>query len=223
MKKTAFILAFVLIVSSFYGCTKKQETNASIDADVSADAVALEKASEYRDHERAVAVIVTDHNECIVFELYADQAPQTVKNFIELANKGFYDGLIFHRVIPGFMIQGGDPEGSGFGGPGYEIFGEFSNNGFNNTLKYTRGVVSMARRGSQTNPSSMYNTAGSQFFICVETKSYLDGDYAAFGKVLEGMDAVDRIVSVDRDPNTNKPLEDQVMSYVRVFENGKIA
>lgn len=141
-------------------------------------------------------------------ELYPETAPNTVRNFIALVQNGFYDGLIFHRVIPGFMIQGGDPEGIGIGGPGYSIKGEFSMNGVSNSLRHTRGVISMARSG---HPDS----AGSQFFIMVEDAPHLDGQYAAFGKVVEGLDAADQIVSARRD-RSDKPLEDQVMESVTV-------
>lgn len=141
-------------------------------------------------------------------ELYPDIAPITVKNFIELVNKGFYDGLTFHRVIPGFMIQGGCPDGNGTGGPGHTIKGEFKANGVENNLKHTRGVLSMARSG---NPDS----AGSQFFIMHADAPHLDGQYAAFGKVVEGIEAVDEIASVKTD-YSDKPLEEQKiakMSY----------
>ena len=142
-------------------------------------------------------------------ELYPEVAPNSVNNFISLVKKGFYDGVIFHRVIPGFMIQGGDPEGTGMGGPGYSIKGEFANNGFKqNTLAHDRGVLSMARA---MNP----NSAGSQFFIMVEKAPHLDGDYAAFGKVIEGMDVADQIVSVKRDWS-DRPREDQRMKTVTV-------
>ena len=146
-------------------------------------------------------------------ELYPEIAPTSVANFIELANSGFYDGVIFHRVIPGFMIQGGDPKGQGIGGPGYCIKGEFTRNGFRNDLKHTRGVLSMAR-------SMMPNSAGSQFFIMVETSPHLDGQYAAFGKVTEGMETADYIVSVPRD-RMDKPFEDQRMKSVRVETFGE--
>lgn len=152
-------------------------------------------------------------------ELYPEIAPNTVNNFISLVQKGFYDGLIFHRVIPGFMIQGGDPNGTGTGGPGYNIFGEFSNNDFENDLKHTRGVLSMARRGNQFDPKSAYNTAGSQFFIMTDDAPHLDNDYAAFGKVFEGMDVVDAIVNAPRDPY-NKPYEDQRIKTVTVDTKG---
>ena len=146
-------------------------------------------------------------------ELYPDIAPQSVGNFIALANSGFYDGLIFHRVIPGFMIQGGDPKGTGMGGPGYRIKGEFAMNGVNNPLKHTYGVLSMAR-------SMMPDSAGSQFFIMTSNSPHLDGQYAAFGKVLEGMDVADAIVSVKRD-RMDKPLEPQTMKSIRVETFGQ--
>ncbi len=144
----------------------------------------------------------------MVAELYPDVAPNTVNNFISLVNSGFYNGLIFHRVIPGFMIQGGCPEGVGTGGPGYSIKGEFSGNGVKNDLEHDRGVLSMARA---MNPDS----AGSQFFIMVEKAPHLDGQYAAFGKVIEGMDVADAIVSVRRN-GQDKPFEDQRMKSVTV-------
>lgn len=143
-------------------------------------------------------------------ELYPALAPNTVNNFIALANSGFYDGLIFHRVIPGFMIQGGCPRGNGTGGPGYTIKGEFTMNGFRNDLKHTRGVLSMARAMDP-------NSAGSQFFVMVADAPHLDGQYASFGKVTEGMDTADYIVNSRRDWN-DKPLEPQVIKTVTVFE-----
>ena len=141
-------------------------------------------------------------------ELYPEIAPNTVNNFIALANSGFYDGVVFHRVIPGFMIQGGDPDGNGTGGPGYEIRGEFSANGFKNDLKHTLGVLSMAR-------TMIPDSAGSQFFIMVADAPHLDGQYAAFGKVIEGIDVAQAIVSSPRDWS-DRPREDQVMTKVTV-------
>ena len=139
-------------------------------------------------------------------ELYPEIAPASVKNFVDLASKGFYNGLIFHRVIPGFMIQGGDPEGTGMGGPGYTIKGEFTANGFRNDLKHTRGVLSMARA---MDPDS----AGSQFFIMHETSPHLDGQYAAFGRIIEGQDVVDKIATVRTDYN-DRPRQPQIMKKV---------
>ncbi|MDO4174265.1 MAG: peptidylprolyl isomerase [Eubacteriales bacterium] len=149
----------------------------------------------------------------IQIELYAETAPNTVRNFVNLVSKGFYDGTIFHRVIPGFMVQGGDPEGSGMGGPGYSIKGEFMANGFHNELKHTRGVLSMARAMDP-------NSAGSQFFIMVEDAPHLDGQYASFGRVITGMDVCDRIVSVRTNFN-DKPLKPQVMKHVTVETFGE--
>ena len=141
-------------------------------------------------------------------ELYPEIAPNSVNNFISLINKGFYNGLIFHRVIPGFMIQGGCPDGNGMGGPGYSIKGEFTQNGFKNDLKHDRGVLSMAR--------AMHpNSAGSQFFLMHEVAPHLDGQYAAFGKVIEGMEVADKIVKAKRDWN-DRPLEEQKMAKVTV-------
>lgn len=155
-----------------------------------------------------IVTIEMENGGVMKIELYPDIAPNTVNSFISLINKGFYNGLIFHRVIPGFMIQGGDPEGTGMGGPGYCIKGEFNSNGFKNELKHTRGVLSMARARDK-------NSAGSQFFIMVEDAPHLDGEYAAFGKVIEGIEVADKIVSVKRD-RYDKPVEEQKMKNVTV-------
>lgn len=149
----------------------------------------------------------------IVVELYPDIAPNTVNNFISLVEEGFYNGLIFHRVIRGFMIQGGCPNGTGVGGPGYCIKGEFSQNGFKNNLRHTRGVISMARA---MNP----NSAGSQFFIMHDDAPHLDGAYAAFGKVIEGMDVVDEIADQYTD-SSDRPFDKQVMESVTVETFGE--
>ena len=154
------------------------------------------------------AVIEMELGGEIKLELYPEFAPITVQNFIDLANQKFYDGTIFHRVIAGFMIQGGDPTGTGMGGPGHTIKGEFASNGVNNPISHERGVISMAR-------SQMPNSAGSQFFIMHAAGRYLDGQYAAFGRVTEGMDVVDRIAGVKTD-YSDRPYEDQVMKSVRV-------
>jgi peptidyl-prolyl cis-trans isomerase B (cyclophilin B) len=146
----------------------------------------------------------------IKLELYHNIAPITVENFVKLANENFYDGLIFHRVIAGFMIQGGDPNGIGTGGPGYSIKGEFAVNGVKNDISHERGVISMAR-------SMSYNSAGSQFFICHADSTFLDGQYAAFGKTIEGIEVVDQIASVKTNFN-DKPLEDQVIKTIRIIE-----
>lgn len=149
-----------------------------------------------------------ENGDIIKAELYPQTAPNTVNNFITLINNGFYDGLIFHRVISGFMIQGGDPQGTGIGGPGYQIKGEFNQNGFTNQLKHSAGVLSMARA---MHPDS----AGSQFFIMHKNAPHLDGAYAAFGKVIEGMDIVDKIAAVRTD-YSDRPMEKQVMKKVTV-------
>ena len=157
-----------------------------------------------------VVTITMDNGDVIKAELYPEIAPNTVNNFISLVKKGFYDGLIFHRVINGFMIQGGCPDGTGMGGPGYSIKGEFAQNGVKNELKHTEGVLSMARA---MHPDS----AGSQFFIMHEDAPHLDGQYAAFGKVVEGMDVVDEIAQVATDYN-DKPTTPQIMKSVTVID-----
>lgn len=155
-----------------------------------------------------IVTIELENAGVIKVELYPEIAPNTVNNFISLIQKGYYDGLTFHRVIPGFMIQGGCPKGNGTGGPGYVIQGEFSDNGFNNPLKHERGVISMAR-------TNRPDSAGSQFFIMVQDSSFLDRQYAAFGKVIEGIEEADKIVSVKRDRD-DKPSVPQVMKRVTV-------
>ena len=147
----------------------------------------------------------------IDLELDKAAAPITVENFEKLVKDGFYDGLIFHRIIPGFMIQGGDPEGTGMGGPGWHIKGEFAANGWDNPISHTRGVISMARAQDP-------NSAGSQFFIMHADADYLDGQYAAFGRVISGMDVVDRIACVPTSRWNNRPYEDQVIDTVRIVE-----
>ena len=160
-----------------------------------------------------VATIEMMNGGIITLQLDPDMAPNTAANFIELANSGFYDGLIFHRVIEGFMIQGGDPTGTGMGGPGYAIKGEFTENGFENKLSHTRGVISMAR---SMNPDS----AGSQFFIMHQDGNFLDGQYAAFGIVTDGMDVVDAIAATQTDAN-DRPVEDQIIKTIRVETYGE--
>ena len=159
-----------------------------------------------------IVTITMENGDVMKAELYPDIAPNTVNNFISLIKKGFYDGIIFHRVIKGFMIQGGDPQGIGIGGPGYSIKGEFSQNGFTNHLKHEPGVLSMARA---MHPDS----AGSQFFIMHKNSPHLDGAYAAFGKVIEGMDIVNKIAETATD-YSDRPLEKQVMKSVTVDTNG---
>ncbi len=155
-----------------------------------------------------IVTIEMNDGQVIKAELYPEIAPNTVNNFISLISSGYYNGICFHRVISGFMIQGGDPNGTGTGGPGYCIKGEFTQNGFKNNLKHTRGVLSMAR-------TMMPNSAGSQFFIMHEDAPYLDGQYASFGKVIEGLDVVDSIANCETDWS-DRPLEEKIMKKVTV-------
>ena len=161
-----------------------------------------------------IVTIEMENGDVITAELYPEIAPQSVYNFVHLVQDGFYDGLIFHRVIPGFMIQGGCPFGEGTGGPGWSIRGEFAANGFQNDLKHTRGVLSMAR-------SSLPDSAGSQFFIMHDDAPHLDGSYAAFGKVLSGMEAVDRIAETKTDIYNDRPVKKQVMKKVTIDTFGE--
>lgn len=198
-KGFSFVFALLAVVLILTGCKASKES---------------EKNEDYSSKvkENPIVTITMNNDKKIVIELKPSTAPNTVANFISLAKKGFYDGLIFHRVIPDFMIQGGDPSGNGTGGPDYSIEGEFSKNGFKNDLKHERGVISMAR-------SDDPNSAGSQFFIMVKEASHLDGDYAAFGKVIEGMETVDAIAAAERD-SADKPLKDQQMKKVEVDTKG---
>ena len=175
-------------------------------------ALALCGAAPAEENGYPVATIEMEDGGTMVLELYPDIAPNTVANFIELANSGFYDGVIFHRVISGFMIQGGDPQGSGMGGPGYNIKGEFAANGFENNLSHQRGVISMARA---QHPDS----AGSQFFIMHADAPYLDGNYAAFGRVIEGIEVVDAIAGVSTNAS-DRPLDPQVIRSITVDTKG---
>ncbi len=159
-------------------------------------------------NQNPVVTFTMENGDVMKAELYPDVAPNTVNNFVSLVKKGFYDGLIFHRIIAGFMIQGGDPDGTGMGGPDYSIKGEFNYNGFDNSLKHSRGVLSMARA---QHPDS----AGSQFFIMHANAPHLDGQYAAFGKLIEGEDVLDKIASVDTD-YSDRPRKPQVMKTVTV-------
>jgi peptidyl-prolyl cis-trans isomerase B (cyclophilin B) len=186
---TAAIMTSLFIISGCGTSGPDENEDASVANEVDID---LENPT--------VVTMTMENGGEVVMELYPDVAPKTVENFVKLASDGFYNGLTFHRVIPGFMIQGGDPEGNGTGGPDHSVEGEFSSNGFENNLSHERGVVSMAR-------SQDPDSAGSQFFIVVEDSTFLDGDYAAFGKVTEGMDVVDEIVSVET--SGEKPVEGQ--------------
>jgi peptidyl-prolyl cis-trans isomerase B (cyclophilin B) len=194
MKKTVTILITVCLLFALSACgsgSSKTESTAS-----------------YTDNPKA-EITVRDYG-TITLELYPDVAPLTVDNFVKLCNEGFYDGLTFHRVISGFMIQGGDPEGMGSGGPGYAIKGEFSSNGFQNDLKHTRGVISMARA---SNP----NSASSQFFIMHADGTFLDGQYAAFGKVTKGIEVVDQIAETPTD-RRDRPIMEQRIKTIRLIE-----
>lgn len=193
----AVIFIFGLLLS---GCGAEEGQNAP-----STKKIQVEK--------NPIVTIVMEDDQEIKLELYPDIAPNTVVNFVTLVQKGFYDGLTFHRVIPGFMIQGGDPEGNGSGGPGYTIAGEFSSNGFENDLKHEEGIISMARTNDP-------NSAGSQFFIMAGDATHLDGEYAAFGKVTEGMETVKKTVEVERD-GQDKPLKEQKMKKVTVETFGE--
>lgn len=196
MKKIALILLALIMCTSLAYCKDKDNSGAE------GETVMIEMK-------------IKDHG-TVKLELYPDVAPITVANFVKLASDGFYDGLTFHRIYPGFMIQGGDPDGTGAGGSGENIKGEFKANGVDNTLSHTRGVISMAR-------SQSYDSASSQFFIMHEDSTFLDGQYAAFGKVVEGMDVIDSVASVEcsysmMDRANTTPIEPPVMEYVRVIE-----
>lgn len=209
-RKWTILFSSVLLIVLLTGCGVQSENEAQ-QTEIPEEDVSLD--TYYEDVEENPTVTITMENGGeIVMELYPHTAPNTVANFISLAEDGFYNGTIFHRVIPGFMIQGGDPEGTGTGGPGYAIRGEFESNGFENDLSHQRGVVSMARSQSP-------DSAGSQFFIMVDDAPHLDGEYAAFGEVTEGMEIVDEIVTVDRDPS-DKPLEDQRIETIEVDTKG---
>ena len=199
MKKWIVLLLAALMLLSL-ACAKGK-TNTDTNTTETQEDTTVDKT-------HPIATITMKDGGAIVMELYPEVAPESVKNFISLANSGFYDGLIFHRVIPGFMIQGGDPNGKGTGGPGYSIKGEFKANGVENNISHERGVLSMAR-------SSAYDSAGSQFFIVQTDSTYLDGNYAAFGRVTSGMDVVDAIARTTTD-SKDKPYKDQVMETVRV-------
>ena len=189
----AILLALTLVPATGCGLIRRKETG-----------------QDGENQQNPVVTMKIKDRGTVKIELYPEIAPNTVNNFISLVEDGFYDGLTFHRVIADFMIQGGDPNGDGTGGPGYSIKGEFTNNGFENNLLHEVGVISMAR-----SPYSM-DSAGSQFFIMVEDQPSLDGDYAAFAKVVEGMDVVEDISETATDEKTDKPLEDVIMKKVTV-------
>jgi peptidyl-prolyl cis-trans isomerase B (cyclophilin B) len=216
---TVLLLTLIALLLIVTGCGGKEKTNNSTDATATsngAGAASTQEASPMNgvdtSGDNPIVTIEMDSGKIIKVELYPKVAPNTVNNFISLVKKGFYDGTIFHRVIPGFMIQGGDPDGTGMGGPGYSIAGEFTQNGFKNDLKHTAGVLSMARAQDP-------NSAGSQFFIMVADAPHLDGAYAAFGKVTEGMDVVNEIVKLPADAN-DRPRTPPVMKKVTVDTRG---
>ena len=187
MKRNIFSLILIIIIITITGCGGEG---------------ALKMG------QNPIVTIEMENGDIIKAELYPQIAPNTVNNFISLINKGFYNGVIFHRVIPGFMIQGGDPNGTGMGGPGYGIKGEFTSNGFTNDLKHTKGVLSMARSQSK-------DSGGSQFFLMVADAPHLDGQYAGFGKVIEGIENADKIVSTKTGPQ-DRPIAEQKMKKVTV-------
>lgn len=207
MKKLILLLLVGLMVLAV-GCQSEPET--PVEPDVPVAEKPVEDAIEVGPHPY-VTIVMNDGNE-IKIELMPEHAPNSVNNFLSLAQSGFYDGLIFHRIIKDFMIQGGDPDGIGSGGPGYAIAGEFSDNGVNNTLSHEPGVISMAR-------SRDFDSAGSQFFIVHGDATFLDGQYAAFGKVVEGFEHVDAYAKVVTDRN-DKPKEDVIMDMMIVDLNG---
>lgn len=198
LSKIIYIITVVFIVMIIGGCSSSENEKSN----------KLDSKPKQTIKDNPVATIKMENNDVIKIELYPNIAPNTVSNFITLAESGFYNGVIFHRVIPGFMIQGGDPNGDGTGGPDYHIKGEFTSNGFENQLKHERGIISMARTQAP-------DTAGSQFFIMVADADSLDGEYAAFGKVTDGMDVVDNIVNAQRDQQ-DKPLKEQKMKQITI-------
>ncbi|MGC7872784.1 peptidylprolyl isomerase [Desulfosporosinus sp. SYSU MS00001] len=213
VQKLSMLLCLLTVIFVILGCGTQTNNSASQGSTNNSQTAPNSTSSSApapttNNKSNPVVTITMADGGVIKAELYPTIAPNTVKNFISLVKKGFYNGLTFHRVIPGFMIQGGDPSGNGSGGPGYSIKGEFTNNGFKNDLKHTQGVLSMARTDDP-------NSAGSQFFIMVAAAPSLDGNYAAFGKVTSGMDEVDKIVNTQRD-QADKPLQNQVMKSVTV-------
>lgn len=199
MKRYLLLLFITLISIGLVGCSQPDKTPAPVEP---------EQPPISGDEKLPMVTMEMENQGIVKIELYPQIAPNTVNNFISLIQQGYYDGIIFHRVIPKFMIQGGDPQGTGRGGPGYSIKGEFNSNGYENDLKHTRGVISMAR-------SQVKDSAGSQFFIMVADIPQLDGDYAAFGKVISGMEVVDAIVNVETD-RMDKPLSDQRIKKMTV-------
>ena len=200
MKKTKMFIASLLLLFVLVACSNN-------DNDANKNKPSDGAMAQSSDNHPLVTILM-ENDDIIEVELYPEVAPNTVNNFISLVNSGYYDGISFHRVIPGFMIQGGDPDGTGGGGPGYAIMGEFSGNGFENNLLHKRGVISMARTNAP-------NSAGSQFFIMHEDSPSLDGEYAAFGEVINGLDNVDKIASVQTGSG-DKPVDEQAQIMKKV-------
>ncbi|ACS98804.1 peptidylprolyl isomerase [Paenibacillus sp. JDR-2] len=214
--------ALLLVIAGCGGGSKTSSNSNGTSGSGAANATATPEATQPPQPDKLlgsdkhpVVTVEMDNGKSFKVELYPEIAPNTVNNFVSLVKKGFYDGTIFHRVIPGFMIQGGDPEGTGMGGPGYGIKGEFMSNGFQNDLLHTRGVISMARSGDP-------DSAGSQFFVMVADAPSLDGDYAAFGKVSEGMDTVDEIVNqaTEKTGEGSRPVKPMAIKKATVDTKG---
>ena len=205
----ALLISAIVVLGCMSACCENENT---VNEESTTEAVEYntEDISE-SEAETVQAIITMESGDTITLELYPDIAPITVENFKELCEEGFYDGLTFHRIISGFMIQGGDPNGNGTGGPGHTIKGEFEANGVKNDLKHERGVISMAR-------SQAYDSAGSQFFIMHEEAPHLDGQYAAFGKVIDGMDTVDSIAATAVYFDGQTPLEAPVIESIKIVE-----
>lgn len=214
MKKIFKLLVIILVIAFCCGCSKEQKKVDLLGIDFTQEK--NESSFEKYETDNPLVAMEIENYGAIVIELYPDKAKNTVNNFISLVKNGFYDNNTFHRLVPGFVLQGGDPDGIGTGGPGYSIKGEFSSNGYDNDLKHTERIVSMAR--SQDNDS-----AGSQFFIMLGEASYLDGDYAAFGKVIDGFDIIEEIENIElvEDVNTGKLRNNLIIKKALVDTRGK--
>lgn len=214
INKLLNLILITILMSSFVlvGCGNTKNDTKKEVATPATKSEDSDKAVTKANKDLPIATIIVDGFGVIEAELYPEVAPNTVNNFIDLANKGFYNNLKFHRIIKDFMIQGGDPKGDGTGGPGYSIEGEFASNGFANSLKHTKGVLSMARGEDP-------NSAGSQFFIMTNDKSHLDGEYAAFGKVISGLDLIDKIQNVETN-SSDAPKKDVVITSITVDTKG---
>lgn len=221
-----FVCTVCLFLLAFAGCSGKADsekttTDAPEESSTTTTGTSAENASAAPAGDHTRVKVKMENGGEFVIELYPEYAPETCENFLNLVNSHFYDGLTFHRVVEGFMAQGGSKDGKGIQGSDKNIKGEFSANGFTqNTLSHTRGVVSMARQGNQMNPAAAYNTASSQFFICYGDETFLDGQYAAFGKVIEGMDVVDDFLKIERTyegQELSKPVTPIVIKTMEVI------